>query len=70
MKNFKLKTDPNNYNGAVFLCINGIAVKSHGSSPAKGFLSAIRITKKIINLGLIEKLEEKLRNLPPELLKG
>ena len=70
LKNFKLKTDPNNYNGAVFLGINGIAVKSHGSSPAKGFLSAIRITKKIINLGLIEKLEEKLRNLPPELLKG
>ncbi len=70
LKSFKLKTDPSNYNGAVFLGIKGIAVKSHGSSTAKGFSSAILITKKIINLGLIEKLEEKLKKLPPELLKG
>ena len=33
--------DPNNHNGAVFLGLNGIVVKSHGSADALGFASAI-----------------------------
>ena len=28
--------DPNNHNGAVFLGLNGVVVKSHGSANAKG----------------------------------
>ena len=35
--------DPNNHNGAVFLGLNGVVVKSHGGADAKGFGNAIRI---------------------------
>ncbi len=35
--------DPNNHNGAVFLGLNGLVVKSHGSSNALGFASAIGV---------------------------
>jgi glycerol-3-phosphate acyltransferase PlsX len=70
LKKFKRKIDPSHYNGAVFLGVKGIAVKSHGASNAKGFSSAIRTAKTISGLGLIEKLEEQLKKLPPELLKG
>ena len=49
--------DPRQYNGGVFLGLNGIAVKSHGGTDATGFAAAIglaadmaaeRITDKII----------------------
>ena len=33
--------DPRKYNGAVFLGLNGIAVKSHGGTDSFGFANAI-----------------------------
>ena len=35
--------DPRKYNGAVFLGLNGIAVKSHGGSDAVGFANAVGV---------------------------
>ncbi len=35
--------DPNNHNGAVFLGLNGLVVKSHGGTNAKGFANAIKV---------------------------
>ncbi len=35
--------NPQNYNGAVLLGLNGIVVKSHGSADAKGFANAIKV---------------------------
>ena len=35
--------DPGKYNGAMFLGLNGIVVKSHGRSDAKGFANAISL---------------------------
>lgn len=37
----KVKLDPRRYNGAVFLGLNGLVVKSHGSTDAIGFANAI-----------------------------
>ena len=35
--------DPNNHNGAVFLGLNGIVVKSHGSASALGVANAVHV---------------------------
>ncbi len=45
--------DPNNHNGAVFLGLNGLVVKSHGGASASGFASAIGVALDLIadNLG-------------------
>lgn len=43
------KLDPRRYNGAMLLGLNGIVVKSHGSSDALGFSNAISVA---IELGL------------------
>ncbi len=37
------RTDPRRYNGAVFLGVNGIVVKSHGGTDALGFANAIGV---------------------------
>ena len=37
------RMDPRRYNGAVFLGLDGIAVKSHGGTDALGFANAIGV---------------------------
>ncbi|HET8882413.1 MAG TPA: phosphate acyltransferase PlsX [Solimonas sp.] len=37
------RMDPRNYNGASFVGVNGIVIKSHGSADAQAFLAAIRV---------------------------
>ena len=58
LKNFKNQIDPDEYNGATFLGINGISIKSHGSANPYAFSCAINkcydfvlndLNKKIIN---------------------
>ena len=39
----KVHLDPNNHNGAVFLGLNGLVVKSHGSANPKGIANAIGV---------------------------
>lgn len=42
-QHFKNRIDPRLYNGALFLGLQGIAVKSHGGTDAVGFANAIRV---------------------------
>lgn len=37
------RMDPRNYNGASFVGLNGIVIKSHGSADAQAFAAAIRV---------------------------
>ncbi|MEK9723085.1 MAG: phosphate acyltransferase PlsX [Rhodospirillaceae bacterium] len=39
----KMKMDPRRYNGAMFLGLNGICVKSHGGTDAVGFANALQV---------------------------
>jgi len=41
IKQVKSRVDPRRYNGALFLGLNGIVVKSHGGTDAVGFANAI-----------------------------
>jgi len=43
LKNLGKRMDPRHYNGATFLGVNGIVVKSHGGTDALGFANAIRV---------------------------
>jgi glycerol-3-phosphate acyltransferase PlsX len=55
--------DPNNHNGAVFLGLNGIVVKSHGSADDKGVANAIRVAARMIREDISRKIVEDLDTL-------
>jgi phosphate acyltransferase len=50
--------DPNNHNGAVFLGLNGVVVKSHGSANAKGFANAIGVAAKLVSNDITRRIAE------------
>ena len=55
--------DPNNHNGAVFLGLNGLVVKSHGSATDKGVANAIRVAARMVREELTRKIIEDLDNI-------
>ena len=54
--------DPNNHNGAVFLGLNGLVVKSHGGANAQGFANAIRVAHDLIVDDIARRIHEDLDN--------
>ena len=58
--------DPRKYNGAVFLGLNGIAVKSHGSTDSFGFANAIGVAADMSEYGFLDKVKDELRILHAE----
>jgi glycerol-3-phosphate acyltransferase PlsX len=52
--------DPNNHNGAVFLGLNGLVVKSHGSATDNGVANAIRVAARMVREDLTRKIVEDL----------
>ncbi len=48
--------DPNNHNGAVFLGLGGIVVKSHGSASALGVANAVHVTARLLEEDLTERI--------------
>ncbi len=54
--------DPNNHNGAVFLGLNGIVVKSHGGANAAGVAHAIALAAKLVRDDLTRRISDDLRN--------
>ena len=55
--------DPNNHNGAVFLGLNGLVVKSHGNATDKGVANAIRVAARMVREDLTRKIVEDLDNI-------
>jgi len=55
--------DPNNHNGAVFLGLNGLIVKSHGSATDKGVANAIRVAARMVREELTRKIIQDLDNI-------
>jgi len=55
--------DPNNHNGAVFLGLNGLVVKSHGGATEKGVANAIRVAARMVREDLTRKIIEDLDNI-------
>ena len=63
LKKFKMRIDPRRYNGAMFLGLNGICIKSHGSTDAIGFANAIHVAVKLIENSFKEHIKEDYEQL-------
>lgn len=55
LRKLRERLDPRRYNGAVFLGLNGVAVKSHGGSDSLAFANAIGVAIDMARHGIIEK---------------
>ncbi|MHA6333121.1 phosphate acyltransferase PlsX [Qipengyuania sp. CAU 1752] len=55
--------DPNNHNGAVFLGLNGVVVKSHGSANAVGIANAVAVAARLLEEKLTERIASDLHEL-------
>jgi glycerol-3-phosphate acyltransferase PlsX len=58
----KVHLDPNNHNGAVFLGLNGLVVKSHGSANYKGVANAIAVAASMVRNDITRRIGEDLDN--------
>ena len=67
LKKFKDKLDPRKYNGAIFLGLNGLVVKSHGGTDSKGFSYSIDLCYKIVKGNLMSQIKRNLNHLKSDL---
>ncbi|CAG0968698.1 glycerol-3-phosphate acyltransferase PlsX [Methylophilaceae bacterium] len=60
LKSFKRRLDPRRYNGASFLGLRGIVVKSHGGADDFSFLHAIKAAAEEARSGVLRRITEQL----------
>ena len=56
----KVHLDPNNHNGAVFLGLNGLVIKSHGGATPKGVANALGVAARMVRNDIIRKIGDDL----------
>lgn len=60
------RINPQHYNGAMLLGLNGIVVKSHGRADAFGFANAIGVAVNLASFGVNEKITEEMHMAQPQ----
>jgi phosphate acyltransferase len=65
MGKFKKRMDPRRYNGAMFLGLNGVAVKSHGGADAYAFSHAIRHAVELVRNNTNQRIIDELAQAGP-----
>ncbi len=60
LNGLKRRMDPRNYNGASFIGLNGIVIKSHGSADALAFATAITVAVKEVEKKVVQTISERL----------
>jgi glycerol-3-phosphate acyltransferase PlsX len=63
MQKLRKRTDPRRYNGAMFLGLNGITVKSHGGTDPVGFANAIGVAVDLARGGFLDRIRADLSQL-------
>ncbi len=63
LRHLKRRMDPRNYNGAVFLGLNGISIKSHGGADAVGFSSAVITAIRLAREDYIDQVIQEIDHL-------
>ncbi len=58
--NLKARTDPRRYNGAMFLGLRGVCVKSHGGTDDIGFANAVSVAYDLAAHGFNERIKEEM----------
>ena len=61
-RRLRRRTDPRQYNGAMFLGLRGICVKSHGGTDARGFSNAIGVAVDLVRNGFNEKVKQEFQS--------
>ena len=61
LKRFKKRLDPRRYNGASFLGLNGVVVKSHGGADEFAFIHALETTISESENDVISKIKDQLK---------
>ena len=62
LKAFKDSIDPRLYNGASFVGLRGLVIKSHGGADALAFETAIHLAEVEVEHGVIRKISDKLES--------
>ncbi|MEQ1931231.1 MAG: phosphate acyltransferase PlsX [Parvularculaceae bacterium] len=58
LKKLKTRMDPSSMNGGLLLGVNGIVVKSHGGSDARGIRSAVEMTANLAGRPILAEIAE------------
>jgi glycerol-3-phosphate acyltransferase PlsX len=66
-RELKKRMDPEVYGGAVLLGLNGIVIKTHGSSRARAIMNAIRVAAEEIRHDINQKLLAEITSANPKL---
>jgi len=59
--------DPNNHNGGVFLGLNGVIVKSHGSANAQGVANAVDVAARLLEDDITDRIAADLAEVGAEM---
>jgi glycerol-3-phosphate acyltransferase PlsX len=63
LKKLKDRMDPSSSNGGVFLGLNGLVIKSHGGTDARGFANAMAVGSRLASSSYIDQVAENLLRL-------
>lgn len=63
LRKLRARMDPGTFNGALFLGLNGLVVKSHGGTNGPGFAAAIRVAEKMARSHYREEIAQNLQRL-------
>lgn len=55
--------DPNQHNGAVFLGLNGVVVKSHGSASVAGVANAVEVAARLVEDDITDRIMQDLEQI-------
>jgi len=70
LQKLRERLDPRRYNGAMFLGLNGIVVKSHGGTDALGFANAIDVAVDLVRQGTNERIMAELQKLEVDAMRS
>jgi glycerol-3-phosphate acyltransferase PlsX len=63
LRQLRKRMDPGTFNGALFLGLNGLVVKSHGGANGRGFAAAIGVAEKMARSHYREEIVHNLQRL-------
>jgi phosphate acyltransferase len=70
LKRLRETLDPRRYNGAVFLGLNGVVVKSHGGTDAKGYAHAVDVAMDMLENDFNRRIRDGLTAVDQAILAG
>ena len=63
LKMLRERLDPRTYNGAMFLGLNGVCIKSHGGTDAYGFAHALEVAHHLTTKSINDSIKEDFRQV-------